>query len=63
MFNLSGKSSSQRAAHEKWKLERDKDFRELFPVDSDRLTLQAVDDALDAIVRLFHKRTLRYGRS
>ena len=63
LFNLSGKSSSQRAAHEKWKLERDKDFRELVPVDSDRLTLQAGDDALDAIVRLFHKRTLRYGRS
>ena len=63
LFNLSGKSSSQRAAHEKWKLERDKDFRELFPVDSDRLTLQAGEDALDAIVRLFHKRTLRFGRS
>ena len=62
LFNLSGKSSSQRTAHEKWKLKRDKDFRELFPVDSDRLTLQAGEDALDAIVRLFHKRTLRYGR-
>ncbi len=63
LFNLDGSSSAQKAAHEKWNRDRDGRFHDLFPIDSDRLTLQAGDDALDAVVNLFHKRALRFGRT
>ncbi len=63
LFNLDGSSSAQKAAHEKWNRDRDAYFKELFPIESDRLTLQAGEDALDAVVQLFHKRALRFGRA
>jgi len=62
LFNLNGKSVAQKAAHEKWNRDRDSHFKKLFPVDSDRLTLQAGEDALDTVVKLFQKRALRFGR-
>ncbi len=62
LFNLSSASAAQRTAHEKWNRDRDATFNELFPVESDRLTLQAGDDALESVVQLFHKRALRYAR-
>ena len=62
LFNLNGRSLAQKAAHEKWNRDRDSHFKELFPVDSDRLTLQAGEDALDTVVKLFQKRALRFGR-
>lgn len=63
LFNLSGNSGAQQAAHQKWNKDRDKQFADLFSVDSDRLTLQAGDDALNSVVNLFQKRALRFGRA
>jgi len=56
LFTLSGRSSAQRNAHNRWLGQRDAAFQELFPYTSDKLTHQAGDDALDAVVRFFHKR-------
>ncbi len=56
LFTLNGKSAAQREAHRKWNEQRDAHFFKLFPQSSSQLTLQSGDDALDAIVRLFHHR-------
>lgn len=56
LFTLNGKSAAQREAHASWNDQRDAHFTKLFPKSSSQLTLQSGDDALDAIVRLFHQR-------
>ncbi len=63
LYTLSGSSSAQRNAQAKWIRSRDEQFQKLFPQASDQLTLQVGDDAMDAIVQLFHQRIRRFGKS
>jgi hypothetical protein len=49
-------SSSERAAHETWRAERDAAWRHLFPAPLSRLVVGTDDNRLDALVRFFHAR-------
>jgi uncharacterized protein (DUF58 family) len=62
LYTLNGGSSAQRSAHESWSQQRDKAFQNLFPKDSDRLSLTAGDDALEAVTNFFHQRMKRFAR-
>ncbi len=62
LYTLNGGSSAQRAAHQEWKDQRDAAFQSLFPRDSDRLSLTAGNDTLDAVTNFFHQRMKRFGR-
>lgn len=62
LYTLNGGSSAQRAAHQTWAAQRDASFKALFPKDSDRLSLTAGDDALDAVTDFFHQRMKRFAR-
>lgn len=62
LYTLSAGSSSQRAAHEEWKRQREDSFKTLFPQKSDRLALTAGDDAIDAVTEFFHQRMKRFAR-
>lgn len=61
LFTLDGKSKAQRAAHEQWAAQRDDHFNELFPKQTDKLTLAAGEDPIDSVVKLFHKRMQQYA--
>lgn len=63
LYTLSARSGAQRAAHRKWNSQRDQMFEALFPSKADQLTLQAGDDALSAIVQLFHQRMRRFAQA
>ena len=56
LFTLNGKSPAQQEAHRQWNEQRDEHFTKLFPKSSSQLTLQAGEDALTTIVKLFHQR-------
>ncbi|MDQ8203077.1 DUF58 domain-containing protein [Pelagicoccus sp. SDUM812003] len=62
LFTLNGGSASQRAAHADWKEARDQGFQALFPQKSDRLTLVAGHDAIEAVTEFFHQRMKRFAR-
>lgn len=62
LYTLDGHSHAQRAAHETWREKRDASFRELFPSDSDRLSLMAGDNAIDAVKDFFQLRMKRFAR-
>ncbi|MDQ8182484.1 DUF58 domain-containing protein [Pelagicoccus sp. SDUM812005] len=62
LYTLNGGSSAQRAAHQTWAAQRDASFKALFPKDSDRLSLTAGSDALDAVTDFFHQRMKRFAR-
>ncbi|GAB5559941.1 MAG: DUF58 domain-containing protein [Synoicihabitans sp.] len=49
-------SRAQRAAHAKWRDERDEIFTRLFPDPLSRLTVGTNENRLDALVRFFHAR-------
>ena len=53
LYTLNGGSSPQRAAHKTWKDQRDTAFETLFPQQSDRLSITAGDDILDAVSSFF----------
>ncbi len=63
LFTLNGHSAVQRAAHQQWKAERDEAFRSFFPVQTDRLSLVAGDDAIEAVTSFFHQRMKRFSRA
>jgi hypothetical protein len=52
-------SAAERAAHARWRAERDESFRNLFPDTKSRLVVGTEDDRLDALVRFFHSRQSR----
>lgn len=62
LFTLNGNSPAQRAAHQAWLAERDERFNKLFPLSSDRLTLQANADPLNAVDAFFRERMKRFAR-
>ncbi len=63
LFTLNAKSPAQQAAHASWKQRRDECFTSLFPKESDRLSLVAGDDAIDAVTDFFHQRMRRFSRA
>jgi len=54
-----GGSSSERAAHARWRAERDQTWQSLFPDPLSRLAVTPVENRLDALVRFFHARMHR----
>ena len=52
-------SSAERAAHARWRAERDESWRNLFPDTLTRLVVGADEDRLDALVRFFNARQSR----
>lgn len=52
-------SSAERAAHARWREERDAAWRALFPDTLARLVVGTDEDRLDALVRFFHARQAR----
>lgn len=62
LFTLDGNSAAQRNAHARWKDQRDQSYRELFPQQSDRLSLVAGQDAIEAVAQFFHQRMKRFAR-
>jgi len=57
-----GGSSSERAAHARWREERDQIWHSLFPDPLSRLAVTPADNRLDALVRFFHARMHRGSR-
>ena len=49
-------NSSERAAHEAWRVERDAAWRHLFPAPLSRLVVGTDENRLDSLVRFFHAR-------
>lgn len=49
-------SAAERAAHSRWREEREATWRELFPDTLTRLVVSTDEDRLDALVRFFHAR-------
>ncbi|MDQ8187543.1 DUF58 domain-containing protein [Pelagicoccus sp. SDUM812002] len=62
LYTLNGGSSAQRSAHKTWTEQREASFKSIFPNESDRLSLTAGDDTLDAVTNFFHQRMKRFGR-
>ena len=52
-------STAERAAHARWRAERDSAWRELFPDALSRLSVGTDENRLDALVRFFHARMRR----
>ncbi|MEM9158574.1 MAG: DUF58 domain-containing protein [Verrucomicrobiota bacterium] len=59
LYTLSSSSAAQRDAHQAWNAKRDAFFKSHFPSNADRLTLQAGENALDAVIQLFQNRIRR----